>query len=152
VRLNVVVVACALGACRPPTLLVADVRVVGSDLVIERCPIYESALTSCQVHRVRVPVTAADGIPHSPRPSPDREAALARIGKQRSELAACAAQAGLHGVIDFKLGLDAAGSVTAVAPAPLADCVKLALGPERFAVSMLETQLVFSLVAPEPAP
>jgi hypothetical protein len=148
------VVALAGCAQRAPVMLVANVKLEGYDLVIERCPVTSGdharsfdAWRSCRTKRVRLPHRLASRPLEST--SPDREDGYRRIGKARPALASCADEQALEGVISIELVLDRDGLLSTVEPAALADCVRSALGAEPFAVSLETTRYAFAVVVPE---
>ncbi len=147
-----------IGCARQRVMLVSDVRVEGYDLVIERCPVTSGdsgrswdAWGSCETTRRRIPFVAPRR-GSLPAVTPDREESFRRIGSARAELAACAEQQSLHGVVPVELVLGARGEVTDVVPSVLAGCVRTALDDAPFPVSMRVTRIAFSIIASDPAP
>ncbi len=146
VALVVVVAGCASS---PAVMLVTDARIDGYDLVIEQCP--ATGWRSCKTTRERLPLVNPQRRA-LPAMTPDRESRYRRIGIARTELVACTQEQALHGTVAVELVLGANGELTTVEPARLADCIRAALGAEPFPVSLPETRIEFTIVAPDVAP
>jgi hypothetical protein len=123
---------------------VADVRVEGFELVVERCYVRgDGATTECDVEQQPLPARLApDRGPR--RTSPFQDAAYRRIGAAHERLAACKA-----GPVEVQIVLDERGLPSDIAPPELATCVRDALGIEPFEVSRRRTTIAFTILPAE---